>query len=128
MMDYLFARVINNLFDRVDGPMEIRLVVQPIMAAIFAIRDGLQDLRQERPPYGWSLITEPQHRGHRLREGWQSIRKVFFAALAIDVIYQLIELKWVYLGEALIIAQIAALVPYVLVRGLVNRIARVLRY
>ena len=127
-MDYLFARVINNLFDRVDGPMEIRLVVQPIMAAIFAIRDGLQDLRQERPPYGWSLITEPQHRGHRLREGWQSIRKVFFAALAIDVIYQLIELKWVYLGEALIIAQIAALVPYVLVRGLVNRIARVLRY
>jgi len=127
-MDDLFARIIHNLFDRVDGPMEIRLVVQPIMAAIFAIRDGLRDLRQDRPPFGWSLITEPQHRGHRLRDGWRSIRKVFFAALAIDVIYQLIELKWVYLGEALIIAQIVALVPYVLIRSLVNRIARALRH
>ena len=53
--------------------------------------------------------------------------KVFFAALAVDVVYQIVQLKWVYLGEALIIAQIVALVPYVLIRGLVNRIAGMLR-
>ena len=41
----------------------------------------------------------------------------------IDVVYQIVELKWVYLGEALIIAQIVALVPYILIRGLVDRIA-----
>jgi hypothetical protein len=104
-MNDLFSRVINNLFDRVDGPMEIRLLVQPIMAAIFAFRDGLQDFRQNRAPYGWSLISEPRHRGRRLRDGWRSIRKVFFAALAIDVVYQLVELKWVYLGEALILSR-----------------------
>jgi hypothetical protein len=127
-MDDLIARVFHNLFDRIDGPMEIRLVVQPIMASIFAIRDGLRDLRQDRPPFGWSLITEPRHRGHRLRDGWRSIQKVLFAALAIDVVYQLIELKWVYLGEALIVAQIVALVPYVLIRGMVNRIAKGLRH
>src|SRR5271168_2842206 len=92
-MDDLFARAIHNLFDRLDGPMEIRLVIQPIMAAIFAFRDGLQDFRQDRAPCGWSLMSEPQHRGHRLREGWRSIRKVFFAALVIDVVYQIVELK-----------------------------------
>jgi hypothetical protein len=126
-MDDLFARAIHNLFSRLDGPMEIRLIIQPIMAAIFAVRDGLEDFRQGRAPYGWSLLAEPQHRQHRLRDGWRSIRKVFFAALAIDVVYQIVQLKWVYLGEALIIAQIVALVPYVLIRGLVNRIAGMLR-
>jgi hypothetical protein len=45
----------------------------------------------------------------------------------IDVVYQIVELKWVYLGEALIIAQIVALVPYILIRGLVDRIAVMLR-
>jgi hypothetical protein len=123
-MDDLFARTLHNLFDRIDGPMAIRLLVQPIIATIFAIRDGLRDARQQHAPYGWSLFTEPAHRGHRLRDGWRSIRKVFFAALAVDVVYQVVQLKWVYLGEALIIAQIVALTPYVLFRGLVNRFAR----
>jgi hypothetical protein len=106
--------------------MAIRLVIQLIMAAILAIRDGLRDARQNHAPYGWSLFSEPEHRGHRLRDGWRSIRKVCFVALAMDIVYQLVQLGWVYLGEALIIAQIVALVPYVLVRGLVNRIARML--
>ena len=53
--------------------------------------------------------------------------KVFFAALAVDVVYQIVQLKCVYLGEALIIAQFVALVPYVLIRGLVDRIAGMLR-
>jgi hypothetical protein len=45
----------------------------------------------------------------------------------VDVVYQLIQLHWVYLSEALIIAQVVALVPYVLIRGPVNRLVRMLR-
>jgi hypothetical protein len=45
----------------------------------------------------------------------------------IDVVYQIVELKWVYLGEALIIAEVVALVPYILIRGLVDGIAVMLR-
>jgi hypothetical protein len=126
-MSDILARVIQNLFDRIDGPMAIRLVIQPVMAAIFATRDGIRDAKLRHPPYGLSLLMEPEHRGHRLRDGWRSIRKVCFVALAMDVVYQLIQLRWVYLGEALIIAQLVALVPYVLIRGPVNRIARMLR-
>ena len=105
-MDDIFLRLTRDLFDRIDGPMEIRLIIQPIMGTIFATRDGLKDAARNDPPYGLSLFLEPQHRGHRLRDGWRSIRKVFFAALVVDVVYQLIELRWIYLGEALIIAQI----------------------
>jgi len=40
--DY-FLRVWHNLGARVTGPMSLRLLLQPTMAIIFAIRDGLKD-------------------------------------------------------------------------------------
>ncbi len=91
----MLARVAQNLFGRIDGPMAIRLVIQPIMGAVFAAWDGIKDASRHDPPYGLSLLMEPEHRGHRLRDGWRSIRKVFSVALGMDVVYQLIQLRWV---------------------------------
>jgi hypothetical protein len=125
-MDAIIPRVIDNLFGRIDGPMAIRLAIQPVMAMAFALRDGVRDAKQQRAPYGLSLYLEPEQRGHRLRDGWRSIRTVFCVALVIDVVYQLLQLEWVYIGEALIVAQIVALVPYVIVRDMANRVARML--
>lgn len=125
-MGPIIPRLIENLFGRIDGPMAIRLAIQPIMAMGFAVRDGVRDAKQQREPYGVSLFREPEHRGHRLRDGWRSIRTVFCVVLVVDVVYQIIQLKWVYIGEALIVAQFVALVPYVIVRGVTNRIARML--
>ena len=62
-MDDLLARAVHNLFDRIDGPMAIRLVIQPIVATAFALRDGLRDARQNRTPYGWSLFMDPSIAG-----------------------------------------------------------------
>lgn len=42
----------------------------------------------------------------------------------MDVIYQVIFLKMFYPAEALVVALLLAFVPYVVVRGLVTRIAR----
>jgi hypothetical protein len=122
----IFQRAIDNLFGRIDGPMAVRLAIQPIIAAALALRDGLRDAKQDRPPYGHSLFLDPERRGHRLRDGWKSIRNVFCVALIADVIYQLLQLGWVYIGEALVVAQIVALAPYVVVRELANRVARFL--
>jgi hypothetical protein len=44
-------------------------------------------------------------------------------ALALDAIYQVIEFKWIYPGQALIVACVLAILPYVIIRGLVTRIA-----
>ena len=122
-MDDLAARLAQNLFGRIDGPLAMRLIVQPVMAAMLAARDGIKDAREGRLPYGRSLLTDPKQRGVRLKDGWRSIRKVFFAALAVDIAYQVIELGWVYVGEALIMAEALALVPYAILRGLFTRIA-----
>ena len=104
--------------------MSFRLILQPGMAAFFAIRAGLQDARTGRPAYLWAIVSNPAHRRDLLHEGWKATAQVFVLAVVIDAIYQWIELRWFYPGEALMVAVILALVPYLLLRGPVGRIAR----
>jgi len=126
-MDHYFARVGEQLLARVTGPMKFRLVLQPAMATFFAIRDGLKDAREGKPPYFWNLCTDPQERKANLKNGWKSVGKVFILAAVLDIIYQLIELHFVYFGEVVIVAIILAILPYLIIRGPVVRIARRLR-
>lgn len=124
-MDNLVARIMENMAARVTGPMKFRLVLQPSMAIFLAIREGLKDARQGRPPYFWGCLTDRGERKAMLEEGWKSIGKVFTLAVVLDIIYQLIEHRWtVYPGEAVMVAIILAIIPYLLVRGPINRIIR----
>ena len=59
-----------------------------------------------------------------LRDGWKSVGKVFVIAIVIDLVEQFIVSRWVYIGEALLVAFILAFIPYLLIRGPVNRLAR----
>jgi hypothetical protein len=123
-MDELLMRIWGHLTERLDGPMKFRFLLQPTMAAIFAIRAGLKDAQEGRPAYFWAIFTDPAQRGELLREGWKAVSKVFIVAVVMDVIYQYLVFRWFYPGEALIVAFILALIPYLLIRGPVNRIAR----
>ncbi len=121
-MDGWLSRIAENLADRVTGPMRFRLVLQPLMAVIFAARDGMKDARGGRPPWFWAVFTDPEHRRDLLRDGWKSVGTVFLVAVAIDAIYQYVALRWFYPAEALLVAGLLAFVPYVLLRGPVNRV------
>jgi hypothetical protein len=123
-MEDILARICENLADRVSGPMKFRLILQPLMAVIFAIRDGKKDAREVRPPYFWGLFTNPDERRDMLRDGWKAVGRVFVFAVIIDAVYQFIVLRWFYPGEALFTAAILAFVPYLLIRGPVNRLLR----
>ncbi len=123
-MDDLWERFVTNMGDRVTGPMRFRLVVQPLMASIFAVLSGLKDARNGKPPYFWALARDPGHRAEMLKDGWKSIGKVFVLALVLDVAYQIIVSRFVYPGEMLLVAVALAILPYVTLRGLVTRIAK----
>jgi hypothetical protein len=123
-MDDIWTRILENMADRVTGPMKFRLLLQPVMASIFAIRSGLHDARTGKPPYLWTLLTDPAHRADMIRDGWKSVGKVFLLALVLDVVYQIIVSRFVYPGEAIITAFLLAIVPYLILRGLVTRLAR----
>ena len=123
-MDHTIARITENLVARITGPMRLRLALQPAMAIFFAIRDGLKDAQHGKPAYFWGLFTDKGEREAMLKTGWKSIGKVFLFAIALDVVYHIIAHRWVYPGEAVLVAIILAIVPYLVARGAVNRIAR----
>ncbi len=123
-MDDSLTRVVENLIGRLSGPMKFRLIVQPLMSAVFAVRDGLKDAREKRPPYFRALFTHPDQRLDLLRDGLGSVGKVFVIAIIIDLVEQFIVSRWFYPGEALLVAFVLAFIPYLLIRGVVNRVAR----
>lgn len=123
-MEEILKRVWENLVGRSVGPMNFRLVIQPVVAIILAIRAGVKDAREGRPAFFWAVLSHRHYRPELLRHGWQDVGKVFILAMILDAIYQLIVHRGVYVLEMLIIATVLAIVPYILVRGPVNRIAR----
>ena len=102
-MDEIWMRIVENLGDRVSGPMKFRLVLQPLMASIFAITAGLKDAKLGKPPYFWALLTNADQRAEMLKDGWKSVGKVFILAIVLDVVYQVIVQRFVYPFEALLI-------------------------
>jgi len=120
----VFKRLWHNLVEEPSGPMRFRFILQPLMAAIVAIRDGRKDARTGHSPYFWTVLRKPQERVARLREGLNATARIFLLGIAMDAIYQVIVLKRFYPIEALIIALLLAFVPYLLIRGPVARIAR----
>ena len=123
----MLLRGLLNITDRVGGPMTFRVILQPLMAALLAFRAGWKDAQTGRPPYFWTILTDPGQRSDLLREGWKSVARVFVLAIVMDVIYQLIVLQWVYPLELILVAILLAVVPYLLIRGPVNRIVSRLR-
>ena len=114
----------ENVVGRPDGPMNVRLIMQPAMAIILAIRAGLRDARDGEPPYLWTILSNRDRRRGLLRQGWKDVRNLFIVALALDSIYQVIVHSMIYPLELLLTATVLALMPYAAVRGLVTRVAR----
>ena len=120
----VLERIWQNLFDRPGGQMTFRFFLQPIMATVAALHDGLRDARSGRSPYFWAILTNPAERGGRLREGLISTARILLLGLCMDLIYQLLEFGTFYPSEAVIISILLAFVPYLLLRGPIARVAR----
>ena len=126
-MSNLFATWLSNFIERLDGPLHFRFIMQPLMAIALAIRDGSRDAREGRRPWMWKLVYVPEQRRALLADGWKGIGRIFVLACALDVIYQLIEWRTLKPLGVLLTASILAVIPYVLLRGPVNRLLRLNR-
>src|SRR4029453_17257943 len=94
------------------------------MALVYATRDGIVGARQERPPYFWTIFSRPGERWERLREGGKAVSRVIALGVLMDVVYQLLTFHRVYAPQLIVIVLALAFVPYVILRGPINRIAR----
>jgi hypothetical protein len=64
------------------------------------------------------------NRHNLLREGWKELTRVFVIAVLVDLIYEVVVFRRFYPGQSVIVAALLALMPYPLIRGLMNRIVR----
>jgi hypothetical protein len=122
-----FGRLWRDILDRPDGPMTFRFILQPAMAALAALRDGVKDARLGRTPYVLALlwgVRSAEGRTGRLWEGIVSTARILILGVVMDIIYQWLEFKTFYPAQAATIAILLAFVPYLLLRGPFERVAR----
>jgi hypothetical protein len=123
-MEDFISRLYDAVVSRLHGPMKFRFVMQPLVAAIFAVRAGLGDAKHGRAPFLWSIFTVPESRSYLIKDGWKNVAKVFTVATVMDLVYQYIELGRMRPLRALLVAAVLCFIPYLLIRGPVNRLAR----
>jgi hypothetical protein len=120
----MIAQGWENFTERGSGPLSLRFILQPTLASLLAIRAGWKDARAGRPAFFWAMLTNPVARAELVRSGWKDMGKMFVIAAVLDATYQVIVHKRIVVIAALFTATLLALVPYTLVRGPANRIAR----
>jgi hypothetical protein len=118
----ILTRFWDQLIAQPSGPLAFRLILNPVMAGILAVLDGLKDARVGRSPYLRTILSDPSQRAAYIREGLKRVSRVIVLALAMDAIYQILVLRRFYLGEALVTVFVLAVLPYLLIRGPVDRI------
>jgi len=119
----IFARGWANFLGRLDGPLHLRFVVQPIVAMLLGARAGLRDARAGEPPFLWAVVRCPERRRDRLKDGLRDVGSVAFVAAVLDAAYQVVVHRGIFLFELLFTVAVLAIVPYALVRGPVARLA-----
>jgi hypothetical protein len=124
MFEDTLARFASDLMERLHGPFSFRFVLQPLMAVLYAARDGILDARQGRPAYFWTIFTSQRDRWDLLREGKNAVIRVLALGVVMDVIYQLMVFHWIHPIQLVVIVLALAFVPYLVLRGPINRIAR----
>jgi hypothetical protein len=117
----MLSRAVEQLLGRASGPLHFRLFIMPIVVTVLGIRSGLRDAREGRVAFLW--LTHSTERQRLLRSALKDIGRVFVVAIILDTTYQLLVFKYLYIVQLLIVAVACAVVPYVLMRGLVTHLA-----
>jgi hypothetical protein len=123
-VEEMFSRGWDELIARDSGFLHVRLLLQPLVASILAVRSGLNDAGEGRPVFFWTLTLQPAQRLSLLKDLWKDVGKLFLVACVLDVVYQLLVLHWVYPVQTVIVATVLAILPYLVIRGLANRLGQ----
>jgi hypothetical protein len=125
---YLFSQAfLEDIPKRLAGPGRFRFILQPLMAVILGILNGLEDARAGRPPYIYAMLFHPDLRGDLARTGFSTIINVVLIGILLDAVFQWIILGVAHPGAALLIGPILVATPYVVARSLSNRLAQMAR-
>jgi hypothetical protein len=117
-------RLWKNIMAEPRGSLTFRFILQPAMAAGVALRDGINGARVGRSPFLWAVARGIEPRGRLIWEAVRSTARIIVLAVAMDCVYQWLVLDTFYPREAVVIALLLGFIPYLLLRGSIQRVAR----
>ena len=122
---YLFSSdFIEDIPKRLAGPGRFRFILQPLIATILGIRNGLADARAGRPPYLSGVLFHRGLRSEFVRTGFETVVNLLLMGILLDSLFQWVILGASYPGAALVMGPVLIVGPYGLARALSNRLAR----
>ncbi len=125
---YLFSQAfVEDMPRRFTGPGAFRFYLQPLLAMIVGIRGGLADAREGKPPYLHGLLFHGGLRKHLLRSGFEHVVNLLLMGILLDSLFQWLIYGVSHAGAAVVVGPALIVAPYVLARGISNRLARLCR-
>ena len=115
--------IIERVTARLTGPMNVRFILQPAMAIILGVRDGVRDAREGKPAFLLDLFTQPVGRKRHLKSAIQRLLIPFIVAILLDGVAQYLLFHQVRILGAVVLGVTIMGLPYSLARGLANRIS-----
>ncbi len=112
----------DYLLELLAGPGTFRFVIQPVLAILLGARDGRNDAKANTPPILYMLLFESSNRGDSLKGALQAIALPLILAVILDSILQIYIFGVWRLQWALIVGLFLVGIPYILARGITNRI------
>src|SRR5579872_7160177 len=111
----------EGLARRLAGPASFRFILQPLIAAIAGVRDGVSDAKLGLRPYGFVVLFDADSRGQLLAAGLRRIAIPLVVGVLIDIVVQWMLFQRVLLSAAILVGVLLVGLPYIAARGLTNR-------
>ncbi len=122
---YVFTQAfLDDIPIRLTGPGRFRFIMQPLIAVILGIMNGLADARQGRPPYLFGMVFHRELRRELAKTAWSTLANLLLMGIFLDAVFQWIIFGVVHPGAALILGPVLIMTPYVVARSFSNRFAR----
>jgi pilus assembly protein TadC len=116
----LFEEIIGRFLVRLNGPLNLRFILQPLMAIFLGIRDGVYDAKAGRPPFLCDLFETPKGRKRQIRKAFRSLLIPLALATVLDGVVQYLLFGWVRVVGAVTIGVMIMGLPYVITRAVTN--------
>lgn len=122
---YLFTKeFFEDMLARLSGPGRLRFILQPTVALLIGMRNGIKDAEEGLPPFLLAMVSKAAGKYELLRSAFVSVRDLISIAIILDVISQFLIFRRVHPGAALFVGPVLIAVPYTVSRALTNRLSR----
>jgi hypothetical protein len=112
----------EGLARRLAGPANFRFILQPLIAAIAGIRDGVSDAKLGLRPYGFAVLFDSNSRGELLGAALKRTAIPLLVGVVIDMVVQWMLFRRVLFSAAILVGVLLVGLPYIVARGVTNRI------